>query len=217
MRFISIVFLAFSACTCGGPPEKVSSGVDLKAILQRPLIVGASVSADTGAMSPGKKLALRFTAKENIRTKARSGAPGREVAKSLKGEDFKDRTIVIATDLFFWDSVLTPVDETEAALKGILVTVEALRIPLVLGNIPRLLPFGRQRSRDDLNKLIGDHCGKSAFCTVYDLAAIHEKLDDDGYLEHQSKRYRFSELLPDGLHLSEIGSEYLADRIAEIL
>src|SRR5688572_19002480 len=85
-------------------------------MLQRPLITGASVSADYNADSPGKRLAQRYTAKENIRVVARPGNPGLSVEPLVTKEILKDRTVIIAVDFLFWDSTLPNTGESKKAL-----------------------------------------------------------------------------------------------------
>lgn len=85
-------------------------------LLQKPLIVGASVSSGYGTEGPGNRLSRRFTKKENIVNIAIPGSTGRSHVPSLKPELVKDRSIIIAMDFLFWDSVYSNSNESLAAL-----------------------------------------------------------------------------------------------------
>ena len=193
-----------------------SAPVDLKAVLQKPFITGASVSADFGTPSPGRRLALRYTKSVDIKTYARPGTPGVETLKKVSAADLKDRTSVLALDLFFWDSVQENPSASIAAMKKFIAEVQQLHIPLVIGEIPELLP-GRQASRAKLNEAIQANCLKANQCFIMPFDQLHHQLMKDGYLEIKGKRMTLKSIVPDGLHLSEPASEFLADRLGDTL
>ncbi|SFM16690.1 hypothetical protein [Nitrosomonas communis] len=123
------------------PQVSALSKNDLPAeLLQMPLITGASVSADWGTLSPGKTLALRYTEESKIRTIAFGGQPGQEVIKKIQSDDFKGRSIIIAVDFFFWDSTLPEINHSIKALERMINEASSLSLPIVLGEIPELLP-----------------------------------------------------------------------------
>ncbi len=76
----------------------------MRQVFQRPLIVGASVSADYRAPSPGKTLALRYTNPENIRVVAQNRRHGRDLVRQLDRQSILRHSAVIGIVLFFWDS-----------------------------------------------------------------------------------------------------------------
>jgi hypothetical protein len=190
--------------------------VSLKTILQRPLIAGASVSADAQSASPGKKLALRFTSASMIRTAAAGGRTGAESIKTLHESDLQDRSIILALDFFFWDSALPSADQSIAALDKLVEMSTQSKIPLVIGNIPELIP-GNQPSRGRLNEAIAQKCTQQKNCFVMSLSELHEQVRRDGYLKIQGKNVKLSEIIPDGLHLSHQGSDELANRLETLL
>ena len=112
--------------------------------MKKPLITGASVSADWLSDSPGKRLALRHTPKSNIKVIARGGNTSATTVATLKDSDLKDRTSVIAIDAFFWDSTLATSKASVETLRKLVERTEKLGIPLVLGEIPLLLPHWQQ-------------------------------------------------------------------------
>jgi hypothetical protein len=182
-------------------------------ILRKPLIIGASVSAGFGTLSPGDRLSRRFTGPASIINVARGGTPGRD--HDLKSELFKGRTVVLAMDFLFWDSALPQPQSSLNNLDLLLKRAANENIPVVIGDIPELLP-GRQPSRDVLNKAIYAKCTAHAHCNVLKLDDLHRQVMRDRALMIKGRRYSFHELVPDGLHLAETAGEFLADKIFEL-
>jgi hypothetical protein len=112
----------------------------------------------------------------------------------------------------FWDSVLPTTDASLKALDTLLDRARQRKIPVVLGDIPELLP-GRQVSRPSLNKAIYEKCKVSSDCYVLRLDELHRQVVREGHLEIKGKRYTLRDLVPDGLHLVTVAGEFLADRI----
>jgi len=191
-----------------------SASANLTQTFQRPLIDGASVSADYRAQSPGKKLSLRYTMEENIETLAKNGQLGTDTVKALSPDILQDRTILIGIDIFFWDSVKPSSDDSVAALKQLMALVSAQQIPIVLGDIPPLRPS--QPSRNLLNQEIRQACAAYEKCKLLPLDAIFREVMAQGYLDYKGQRYTLPELLPDGLHVTDPASEYLADQIENL-
>lgn len=185
-------------------------------LFERPLIAGASVSADHFAVSPGKRLSLRYTPHGNIRTVAQGGTPGREIVRRLTEPVLADRSVVVAMDLFFWDSLAPDPQASRAALLSLVARTGARGTPVVIGNIPELLP-GRQPSRRKLNALIRQQAGESPHCRVLDLDSLHRRVLRDGYLTIGARRRGLFDLIPDGLHLSDEAADHLADLVAHAL
>ena len=190
---------------------------NLRALLQAPLLLGASVSADVGTLSPGKRLALRHTEEKNIHTLAQPGRNSLAILPLLEDDALEGRTIVIALDLFFWDSILRNPQRSVKTLKEFVQRAADQKIPLVLGEVPALLPEGKQPSRKRLNQEITRLCKIPHGCYIVPLAQLHDKIVKDGGLKIGDRMVPLKELMPDGLHLSEIASEYIADGLQEIL
>lgn len=186
----------------------------LKLLFQKPLILGASVSANYFTDSPGRTLALRHTESKNILTIARNGQAGRDTLKEVNLNTLKDRTVIIGVDLFFWDSTKPDAKESVGALKRLMSQVEQKNIPIVLGEIPTLMPHF-QPSLTALNEAIRESCRNYDKCHVLPLNKILHQTVSDGYLFHKGKKYKLEELIPDGLHLVKPASEFLADKISE--
>jgi len=193
-----------------------ASPENVQRIMQRPLIVGASVSADWAAKSPGKLLALRYTDESQIRTIAFGGKSGREVLKNVSDETLGDRTVVIGLDLFFWDATLRSSEESLSALKRLMSAVEKLQIPIILGEVPLLMP-GMQPQAAAINQAIHAACRSYPNCTVVPFTSMLFKILKEGSLTYKGSRYGLRDLIPDGLHIGPIASQYIADSIYESL
>jgi hypothetical protein len=185
-------------------------------VFRAPLILGASVSADYGTASPGRRASLRYTEPSRIRAIAQGGTPGVEIVSRMRENDVRDRSVVIALDLFFWDSTVADPSRSLAAVQRLTQWTAAQGIPLLLGDIPLLLP-GRQPQRARLNQAIRAQCRRTTQCVLVPLDALHQQVIRDGFLTIHGKRYALPELVPDGLHLSPPASEFLADTLVALL
>lgn len=203
--------------TGAGCQSGASARSHVQGLLARPLIFGASVSAGYGTPSPGMFLARREVAGADVRTLARGGAPGRAMIQSLTDRVLRDRTLLVTVDFLFWDSTNADSSPGLAALTELLERTREHSVPVVIGDIPELLPPGRQPSRIELNARIHALCAAQSHCRVIELDALNEQVRRDGYLEVRGHRYRHEELIPDGLHLSAPASEYIANRLLTLL
>lgn len=188
------------------------SSTPIEKLFERPLILGASVSADWLAQSPGKKLALRYTELHQIKTIAFGGSPGLQVLKHLSEEDLSDRTIVIGVDLFFWDSTFPSPEASMKALKKLVDQTAELDIPLVLGEIPELIPE-RQPGLKSLNHALSKVSHAYPHCHLMLFNQLLHQILEEGHLHIKGRDYSIPDLVPDGLHLGEIAGEFLADRL----
>lgn len=203
--------MSISSIAMAQPPS-----AQIKDVLQRPLIVGASVSGDFLTPSPGKRLALRYTTSEHIKVIAKSGKPARETLKAVTETSLKDRTSVIGVDLFFWDSFGGSVQDSFQELEKLKSLAQKMKLPLILGEIPELNPQFQPHARQ-LNAKIHEFCKAENHCKVLPLNSLLRKVLREGSITQNGQKYPLPSLLPDGLHISAPASEYLADRILELL
>jgi hypothetical protein len=185
-------------------------------LFSKPLIIGASVSADWASLSPGKRLSYRHTDRANVLTIAKSGHPGIDVLRDVTDKKLEGRSIVIGFDLFFWDSGRADATETLTAMRKLVKRTGELGIPLVLGDIPELIP-GYQPIRRELNQMIHRACDSEPHCTVIRLDDLHKQVMRDRALTIKGKKYTFRELVPDGLHIGDVAGEFLADHVHEAI
>ncbi len=188
----------------------------LKKILQRPLIIGASVSADHFVESPGKVLAQRYTSPDLIKVLAQKGRSGKLSLKEVSEKTLQEKTVVIGIDLFFWDSFTSSSAESISQMEKLVSLTSKKNIPLVLGEIP-VFYSPRQPTADTLNAKMKQLCQESNGCHILPLNKFLMKTASDGFLVYKKKKYSIQELMPDGLHIARPASEYLADEIETIL
>lgn len=193
-----------------------SQAKDIGPTFKKPLIVGASVSAGHAAPGPGTLLSARYTEPKNVRTIAYNGTPGHVVLKQIPQKTLQDHSVIIGVDLFFWDSIYPTAPASIAALERLVTEAEKVRIPIVLGDIPDLLP-GLQSQRAHLNQQLQEACARYNQCYLVPLSEVFQQIQRDRYLVYQSRRYSLRELLPDGLHLGPVASAYVADLIENML
>jgi hypothetical protein len=104
---------------------------DVAQVFKTPLILGASVSADYGTLSPGRRASLRYTEPSRIQVMAQGGTPGVEMVGRVRAHDLQDRSVVIALDLFFWDSTLADPSRSLVAVQRLTQWTAARGIPLL--------------------------------------------------------------------------------------
>lgn len=198
------------------PSVRSETYADLTQLFKKPLILGASVSADYFTESPGKRLALRYTSKEQIKVTALRGKAAKEILKPVTESSLKGKSVVIGLDLFFWDSFLPGVHDSLAALERLVAQTERQGTALILGEVPELMPQ-RQTQLNLINKKMYELARRYSHLRILPLNSILRKIQRDGFIFHEGQKYGLEELLPDGLHISEIASDYLANQISETL
>jgi hypothetical protein len=208
-------------------PQGAPAMCTLSELFARPLVAGASISADHKSVSPGRVLARRYGSEAAIVKVARAGRYGRETVPLLTDERLKAASVLVGVDLFYWDG--TDADPACAAglsaINDLLSRASRVGTPLILANLP-LLPrnlFDRAfgipaptHCRERLNAKLADSC-VSPGCHLVDLAAVYREIDDRGGLVIGGKIYGPLWLLPDGRHPGPLASGYIGDRIIDKL
>jgi len=180
------------------------------------LILGASVSADHSAQSPGKVLSLRYTDPDQILVLARHGQAGADLLTRLFDSHFKDRSIGIGVDLFFWDSTHHNPELSLQAIATLESFVSKAKIPFILGEIPVLMPQ-YQPSVMVPNQTLHRLAAENSNFHILKLNKILNQILVSGSLTYRGRPYPLETLIPDGLHLVEPANHFLADEILEIL
>jgi hypothetical protein len=211
------LFVSLISCASSDPSVAQTLNQNELSLFRHPLIIGASVSGDTNALSPGKILGQRTTTPSDVRVVARGGAPGRDMITRLNDDALKGRSVIVALDFLFWDSAIRqPQEPSLKALGRLIGKAQAANIPLILGDIPELLA-GAQTSRAVLNQAIRERCRPERSCYVIGLDRLYQTVQSQGYLLIEGRRFQLREILPDGLHLSAKASEYIAQMILDAL
>lgn len=186
-------------------PAQADPDAALRALFAHPLIAGASVSAGFKAESPGRRAARKLGTDAGVASVAVAGAAGASQAQRLTDENLAAASVVIGADLFFWDSRrdckagLDAVDEVFKRLA-------ARKTPAIIGTVP-----GEDCG---LNEKIARACAAADSCAVLDLASSYAKAAKEG-ADLDGTHYTLRELQPDGLHLSDAGSELMARAVLD--
>ena len=188
----------------------------LAAALSRPLILGASLSADWATASPGKRLALKYTNLKSIHTHAFGGRTGKSVISSLAPGALEDRTCVIAIDLLFWDSAQKSIHPTVQAFERLMLDVIRLQLPIVVGEVPTLMP-ALQPHAERLNAMLTRYQTSYSGFFVMPFVQLYAVLLRDGELQIKGRTHNAAELASDGLHIGDVASEHLAEVMENVL
>jgi hypothetical protein len=193
---------------------QAAEAANLKKIFRNTLILGASVSSGKVTDGPGTRAARRFGGK--VTNLAEPEQPVTDYEDDFNADYLEGYTSVIAIDLLFWDSSHFRVGPSIAKFDQLLAATSAKGIPLVIGDIPKLLSWWKQISRASLNRHIRRECVPAKHCYVLAFEDLHKQATGSG-IEIGGKRYRFEELVADGLHMNAIGSNHVAGMIVDLL
>lgn len=198
------------------PPAAPDPDARARALFQHPLIIGASVSSGFRAESPARRLARRFGTDDAVVSLAVPGASGARMVQELTDERLAAATVVVGVDLFFWDAQR----DCAAGLAGVdelFKRITPRKTPLIIANVPALhAPMGlgpKDDCREQLNPKIAKSCKEDPTCVLLDLNGLYAKAAADGGVDLDGKRVAFRDLLSDGLHLSDAGSQLVARAI----
>lgn len=209
--FTSLLALLTLGCQSTSPTEPTA---DLSPIFAKTLIVGASISANyNDVTSPGLKLAEKFQAASAADRVARNGARSSEILSQIESKDLKAYSAIVAIDLFFWDSAEVGCDNGISNVQKVVQWTANAETRLILGDVPRLEKLPLQPCRNSLNAKLEDECRESKKCYLIGLNRLYDKLDSKGSIDFLGRSWTKPELLPDGLHLSPTGADYVAEEI----
>lgn len=185
------------------------------ALFQKPLIMGASISSEyTKVQSPGKKASLNFTAADQITVFAQPGRRGVDILAAATDDIYAGKSVMIGFDLFFWDSTNKLPNASAGALWLLMHKLWVNHVTVILADVPAMHPEN-QPGAALMNQEIHAACAAQPACILLPLDAMFRGAAEKGYIEYKGQRYTLQDFLPDGLHLSEIGSQAMADMILE--
>ncbi len=204
----------FLSCT---KAAKKPANEEVSEIFRRPLIIGASMSANhNGVSNPAQKLAEKIVSTPDIKSKSRGGSRSTEIIAQLDDEAIKDRSIIVGLDLFFWDSTDATCTTAQTQMTTLVDLAKNSNIPLVIAKVPRLNSVLRQPCRNSINENIEQYCSADKRCYILNLEEIYQEISKAGGTEVLGVFRKAQELLPDGLHVSDIGSEMLTVKLREL-
>lgn len=175
----------------------------VRALFSHVLIAGASVSAGFRAESPGRRVAERFGAGGSVVSVAAPGAAAASQVPRLTDARLAAASVVVGVDLFFWDARRDCAPGL-AAMDDLFRRLAVRGTPAIVGTVP-----GGGDCGAALNAKLARACSPARDCFLLDLAALYAKAAADG-ADLDGRHLTLRELQPDGLHLSDAGSELLA-------
>jgi len=146
---------------------------------------------------------------------AKNGAQGRSLG-NVNPTSLGRYSLIIGVDFMFWDSTEADPSKSLSALKNLVRSAYKAGVPLVLGDIPRLVSEQVEASRVRLNQGIRVHCRRVRECYLRELDKLHRQAEGPGVMIGE-RLYRFRELTIDGLHTNEFANTYLARGIIRLL
>lgn len=173
-------------------------------------VIGASVSDNYGGVdSPGDRVAGALDGKLFKHAKPHKSSHTILKDESKFQDQLKNSDLVIAIDLFFWNSVKEfwpNQDCSENIVKDQIKELIKVKGKLVLGEVPILRSSQDIECTRKINKVINDDCKKVNNCLVLN---EDQMLPRDGNVDELFQS--------DGLHLSNKGAQYMSDKICEHL
>lgn len=185
------------------------------ALFDRVVILGASVSAEEKAPSPGRILARHMgTAEDQLVVLAQGGADSRRLRAFLDRVVAARPTLVVAIDLFFHDFKFSLwLSEGERLyLREYIGRLQATGAVVVLGNIPPQV-FLRHRH---VNAYLEQLERELPRLVLIDLEAAVRRLERGGLtVEHQRRQVllRKQDVFADWVHPNQVGTTLLANLI----
>lgn len=214
-RFLILLLL-------GGCGQIPFSTVPSLGVFDRPLIAGASVSADFGATSPGRYIAEMVGVKPLIIAHIGSSGSASELLPELTPEVLSNASVIIALDIMFWDSWRKDCARGIQAAHTLFDKAVEAQVPIILGTVPKIevdfitlvvagVEIHQQRCVEELNTVIRALCTLKNHCLLIDLANFYVEIQSGMVIDND--HYTFKDLMPDGLHLSETLSKKIAEHI----
>lgn len=206
-------FCSFAA-TCESPEAPQEELANTLCLFQRPLVIGASVSAGygTGTGGPAAILSRNLNPGARVTNRSISGATSMAATSFFPSEL---PSIVLGFDMFFWDTVRSSCDEAfETQTRAFFHRYQSAGVPMVIGRIPVNAPFpmgvrlaGRAACTSRINALIEQECTLEKNCLVYDpkdcLSAMGSTVSPSGVPYFQ-----------DPVHPTTAGNNFCADHFA---
>ncbi len=215
MRFIWCAFGISATLFIGLSDASGLMRPDLDKVFSRPLIVGASVSVGMLATGPGDIAARLVNGGSNTVNVAENGAKGKQLG-NISSESLAEYSVIIGVDYLFWDSIERDPTESLRALRNLVRSARKAGVPLVLGDIPKLVSEQVEASRAKLNGQIHAQCRRERRCYVLEIDKLHRQASGPGIVIGEYL-YRFADLTVDGLHTNRFANDYLARKIISLL
>lgn len=157
-------------------------------------------------------------------------------------EQFEKASVIVGVDAFYWDAIddtCSQFEGTERApenrIRQLVMNAKATGKILILGNVPIENPanvrIDSARTGVDglwyppqpscvhhINAALENYCKVKHNCYLFDMKSM---VDDINCGKAQplwnGRQYKYFDLRPDGVHLSDAGSDFVAEQLYELL
>jgi hypothetical protein len=188
-------------------------------LFDRVVVLGASVSAEEKAPSPGRLLSRRMgTSEEHFHVFARGGAESDDLLGYLDNIDRIHPTLIVALDLFYHDFKfsLFLTESRKKYLRDFIARLHSTGAVVVLGNIPNLVLLRHEHVNQYLETL------KSEFpnLVLLDVNELIEQLDREGFeaeVDGERVFLKRHQVFADRVHVNALGSALFANLLREKL
>lgn len=190
---------------------------DTPGLFERVVILGASVSANEKAPSPGLLLARHMgTPPERIFTFAEGGAPSGSHLRSLDDVARLHPTIIIALDLFYHDfkASLFLTSARKRYIRDYVARLDATGAVVLLGNLPSLVLLRHEH----VNRYLEELAAEFPKLMLLDVRHLIDGLESSGMLvrtETGDVYLRKHDVFADRVHPNVLGSSLMANYMIE--
>jgi hypothetical protein len=163
-----------------------------------------------------------------------------QIESLLNGDNrflFYSSRLFVGVDAFYWDAVrdLCPTGEPQRQIRKLIANAKAKSKTLVLGNVPiespELVRIDSERTHvgslwypptpscaHEINALLATTCTPQNNCYLIDVKSMVDHLAAGGKVAvpgHDQKEFGYYDIRPDGVHLSDLGTRFVAARIVQ--
>ena len=182
----------------------------MRELFARPLILGASISANFVRKGPADRALERLGGQPRPVRLAGNGMTARRLSRRLDREAVAKASVVIAIDYLFWDASVPNLAKSLAALRKLVSLTEEEGVPLFLATIPKVTFKLWQWNREAINEALRAEAKAHPHVILIDLDQMNREITRKGSFRIGRERFAPDQIAPDGIHLSSAASEYVA-------
>jgi hypothetical protein len=199
------------------PDARVGDTALPQPLFERVVILGASVSADERAPSPGLLLSRHLgTPEERIHVFADGGAPSDRHLPFLDNIARLRPSVIFALDLFYHDFKMSLFlsEARKKYLRDYIARLHATGAVVVVGNVPGLVLLRHHH----VNRYLEELAAKFPRLVVVDVDTLLHGLDERGFsatADGRDRHFTKDDLFADRVHPNLLGSTIMANLMAE--
>ncbi len=186
-----------------------------------------------------KGASSRITYMGSYFTQNQAGLGSSQIQTMLYGKSralFESASLIVGVDAFYWDSIWGNCgpNGVEPIIRDLIEQASQRGTILMLGTVPHevganvridsnrvgidgLWYAPQPECTDSINQTLNDYCTPDRGCYIVDLKGTVDDLNCGYKLPVNTGKYGLYELRPDGVHLSDFGSQYIADLMTKAL